>query len=435
MDSPSFWPAFWRGRGRWVIAGLVLALIVGWAVFGRGGGPAAPYRTQAVDRGEVVRAVTATGGLQPLVTVDVGSTVSGPVQAVLVDFNSQVKAGQVLAKIDPQSFQTRTQQLDASLAQADADLAVANADWERYKRLGDAGFASPQLLNQKRAVLDKARAAVAVARAQLASARVDFDRTFIRSPVDGVVVDRKVEPGQSVAASFQAPVLFVIAQDLSKLQAEISVDEADIGEVREGLPVRFTVDAFPGEEFEGAVSQVRKQGVQTSGVVSYTVIVEAENRGGRLLPGMTANAEIIVESKANVLRLPNAALRFRPADPKLLAQAEALRGPRGERRASPGSAQAQGARASGEGQAAARRARTTSAVVWVLREGKPAAVAVRLGVASDSQTEIIDGLNEGDQVIVGGGPQPKKGAPGQAGGSSGGGPSGGGPPGMRIRGA
>lgn len=386
-----------RRRMIWGAAAIAVAAVVGWALLGRGGPPAEPYRTQVVDRGDVVRAVTATGGLQPLVTVDVGSTVSGPVKSVEADFNAQVKAGQVLARLDPQTFQTRVQQLEASLTQAQADFAVAQADWDRYERLGAAGFASPQLLAQKRAALDKGRASVAVARAQLASAQVDLDRSVIRSPVDGVVVDRKVEPGQSVAASFQAPTLFVIARDLSKLQAEIAVDEADIGEVREGLPVRFTVDAFPGEDFTGSVSQVRKQGAQASGVVSYTVIVQAENPGGRLLPGMTANAEILVEERRGVLRLPNAALRFRPGDPKVATKAEALRGA--------------GARA----------------IIWVLKDGAPDPVAVRLGVASDAQTEVLEGLKEGDAVVIGGGPALK----GKGGGIPGGPP----PGGPRLRGA
>lgn len=396
-----------RRRIIWGAVAIAAVALVGWGVFGRGGPPVEPYRTQPVDRGDVVRAVTATGGLQPLVTVDVGSTVSGPVKSVDADFNAQVKAGQVLARLDPQTFQTRVQQLEASLTQAQADFAVAQADWDRYERLGAAGFASPQLLAQKRAALDKARASVAVARAQLASAQVDLDRSVIRSPVDGVVVDRKVEPGQSVAASFQAPTLFVIARDLSKLQAEIAVDEADIGEVREGLPVRFTVDAFPGEDFTGAVSQVRKQGAQASGVVSYTVIVEAENRGGRLLPGMTANAEILVEERRNVLRLSNAALRFRPGDPKVAAKADAVRDATRGR----GDAGGEGARA----------------MVWVLRDGAPEPVAVRLGVASDAQTEVLEGLKEDDQLVIGGGPALK----GKGGGIPGGPP----PGGPRLRGA
>jgi HlyD family secretion protein len=313
---------------------------LGWFLT-RDGGDAEPYRTAPVDRGEIVRAVSATGQLQPLVSVDVGSTVSGLVQSVDVDFNAQVKKGQVLARIDPETFLQRMRQLQAGVTQAHAQAAQARAELGRYERLAKEGFASEQLLLQQQTALTSANASVSLAVAQLASAQVDLDRTTIRSPVDGVVVDRQVDPGQSVAASFQAPVLFVIAQDLSQLEAAITVDEADIGEVREAMPVRFTVDAFPDETFEGRVAQVRKQGVAASGVVSYTVIVRAENRGGRLLPGMTANAEIVVEQKQDVLRVANGALRFTPADPELAAKAKALGKSGDQARASGGGALAQ----------------------------------------------------------------------------------------------
>lgn len=319
-----------RLRSKPVTSGVaaLAALLVLWFIFGRGDKDEDPYRTAAVDRGEILRAVSATGQLQPLVTVSVGSTVSGPVKTVEVDFNSQVKANQILARIDPQSFETKVTQLRASVNQAQANLAAAQADFSRYNMLAKEGFASEQLMTQQRTNVKVAQASVATAVSQLSAAQIDMDRTIIRSPVDGVVVSRQVDPGQSVAASFQAPVLFQIAQDLSQLEAAITVDEADIGDVREGQAVSFTVDAFPGEEFEGKVVQLRKLGVATSGVVSYTVMVEASNPRGRLLPGMTANAEIIIESKDDVLRVPNAALRFKPADEKLQAQADKLRGAR-----------------------------------------------------------------------------------------------------------
>lgn len=317
-----------RLRNKPVTSGVtaLAVLLVLWFLFGRGDKDETPYRTAAVDKGEILRAVSATGQLQPLVTVSVGSTVSGPVKTVDVDFNSQVKANQVLARIDPQSFETKVTQLRASVNQAQANLASAQADFSRYTMLAKEGFASEQLMTQQRTAVKVAQANVATAASQLSAAQIDLDRTVIRSPVDGVVVSRQVDPGQSVAASFQAPVLFQIAQDLSQLEAAITVDEADIGDVREGQAVQFTVDAFPGEEFEGKVVQLRKLGVATSGVVSYTVMVEASNPRGRLLPGMTANAEIIIERKEDVLRVPSAALRFKPADEKLQAEADKLRG-------------------------------------------------------------------------------------------------------------
>jgi HlyD family secretion protein len=314
-----------RGLNRtWLIGGGAFIVLLGaWMMFG-GKEDEDPYRTAPIDRGAITRVVSATGTLQPLVSVNVGSTVSGPVLSVEADFNSRVRAGQVLARLEPTTFEQRITQAQANLSSAQAQYAVANADFTRYQRLEAAGFASEQLMSQQRAARDSARAVVSQANASLAAARTDLERSIIRSPIDGLVVDRQVNPGQSVAASFQAPTLFVIAQDLSRLQANITVDEADIGEVRQGMPVRFTVDAFPDAEFEGRVSQVRQQGVDTNGVISYTVVVESENPGGRLLPGMTANAEIIIEQTEDVMRLPNAALRFRPADPEIAARGQAM---------------------------------------------------------------------------------------------------------------
>lgn len=486
-------PGLLRGRNLALTGGGAAIVLFGAWMLLKGDGDAEPYRTQAVDRGAIVRVVSATGTLQPLVSANVGSTVSGPVQDVLVDFNSQVRAGQVLARLDPTPFQQRIVQAQASLAQAQAQAAVADSDYQRYVLLQQRGFASEQLMAQQRAARDTARAAVAQAAAQVATARTDLQRSVITSPIDGVVVDRQVNVGQSVAASLQAPTLFIIAQDLSRLQANITVDEADIGDVREGMAVRFTVDAFPDRQFEGRVSQVRQQGVAESGVVSYTVVVEAENPGRQLLPGMTANAEIVLEEREDVLRLANNALRFRPADEALAARGQAL--------ASEGSSAGGGQRQRGEGgqrgqrgveqltetleltpaqqetarnafqnamqnagsggdrrammrqvrEAALREIEPTlnerqrellaqmrqgggpraevrrQAVVWVLRNNRPVPVQVEIGVADNGYTLVHSGLNEGDQVIVGGGPQAQGGQQQQRG------PMGGG--GMRIRGA
>lgn len=499
-------PALLRGRNLFIVGGGLAAVLAIWMIFGQGGDEA-PYRTAEVDRGAITRVVSATGTLQPLVSANVGSTVSGPVQEVLVDFNSQVRAGQVLARLDPTPFQQRIVQAQAQLAQAQAQAAVANSDYQRYTLLQQRGFASEQLMAQQRAARDTARAAVAQAAAQVATARTDLDRSVIRSPIDGVVVDRQVNVGQPVAASLQAATLFVIAQDLSRLQANITVDEADIGEVNEGMAVRFTVDAFPEREFEGRVSQVRQQGVAESGVVSYTVVVEADNPGRQLLPGMTANAEIVLEQRENVLRVPNTALRFRPADEQLVARGQALmQGEAGARRRGGGEAQAQaqaggertqrgggqsargvgqlaetlelteeqqararalfeqaGASRSGGGdrRAARRQLRDQvireleptftprqrelleqmragngprqevrqQAVVWVLRNTKPEPVLVEIGVADNANTLLHGGLQEGDVLITGGGPQGERQQRGNMGVSPGG------PGGARIRGA
>lgn len=507
-------PGLLRGRSLFITGGAaLLVLLVGWNIFS-GDSDAEPYRTAPVDRGSITRVVSATGTLQPLVSANIGSTVSGPVAEVLVDFNSQVRAGQVLARLDPTPFQQRIVQAQASLSQAQAQLAVAESDYQRYVLLQQRGFASEQLMSQQRAARDSARAAVAQASAQVGAARTDLERSVIRSPIAGVVVDRQVNVGQPVASSLQAATLFVIAQDLSRLQANITVDEADIGFVQEGQAVRFTVDAFPEREFEGRVSQVRQQGVAESGVVSYTVVVEADNPGRQLLPGMTANAEIVLEQRDDVLRLPNTAMRFRPADTDLIAEGQALMGGGGDRRGRSGEAQAQtrgdgggpgvrqgrgqGQRGRGVAQIAeqlqltdAQRAAAQTAfenaiatmprgegggdrragmrrireqviraieptlnpqqqqllaqmrsgagapreirqqaIVWVLRNRQPAPVLVEIGVADNGYTLLHEGLNEGDEVIIGGGPRAEDGAASPFGGGRG---RGGG--GVRIRGA
>jgi HlyD family secretion protein len=491
-------PGVLRGRSLWLIVGGLLAALALWLMF-KGAGGAHPYRTAAVDRGSIMRAVSATGTLQPVISANVGSTVSGPVKTVEVDFNSQVRVGQVLARIDPAPFEQRVVQMRASLAQAQAQYATASADYQRYEALNRAGFASPQLMEQQRAARDTAAAAVQGARANLASAQTDLARSVIRSPINGVVVDRQVNVGQSVAASFQAATLFVIAQDLSRLQANIAVDEADIGELHQGQEVQFTVDAFPDREFEGQVSQVRQQGVSDQGVVTYTVVVTADNPDRRLLPGMTANASIIIERRDNVLRILNTALRFRPSDPALAARGQALAASAqaaGQRNGQAGGQRnggrmlqqltqsleltpVQQARAQQAAQAAMqsapplgedatqadrraalrrmreavlsaleptltahqrqllqqmqqsftqRREVRNQAVVWVLRGNTPTPVQVTIGIADDTHTLVYSGLNEGDQVIIGGGPP----APAQRSATPFGGPRGGAA--VRVRG-
>src|SRR5436190_8961725 len=288
--------------------------------------PKDPYRFASVERGDITRSVSASGSLQALITVDVGSQISGQVTKVMVDFNDPVKAGQVLAILDPQTYQSRVAQGqadvlagEASVRQQQATLANAEADYNRKKTLVDQGWNAPSTLDLATSALRSAQANVAAARARviqsqaaLRAQRTDLGRTTITSPIDGIVVDRKVEPGNTVAASLQAPVLFTIAQDLSKVEVKISVDEADVGSVQEGQTVRFTVDAFPDDNFQGIVTQVRKQPTTEQNVVAYTVIAEADNPQGKLLPGMTANADIVIDTHRNVMKVPAAALRWSP---------------------------------------------------------------------------------------------------------------------------
>lgn len=319
--------AFRLNRNAWIGLGLVALLIaafVGWQM--RPKPEKDPYRFTTIEQGDITRSVSASGTLQALVTVDVGSQISGQVTRVLADFNDQVRAGQTLAILDPQTYQSRVAQSQADIAagqagvrQAQATLANAQADFDRKKTLVDQGWYSASTLDQATAALRTAQANVAAAqarvnqsRAALRSQQADLGRTTIVAPIDGIVVDRKVEPGNTVAASLQAPVLFTIAQDLSKVEVRISVDEADVGQVQEGLAVRFTVDAFPDDSFEGVVTQVRKQPTTEQNVVAYTVIAEADNPQRKLLPGMTANADIVIETRRNVMKVASAALRWSP---------------------------------------------------------------------------------------------------------------------------
>ncbi len=354
-----------------VIAGAALAVasVVVVASMADGGNREnSGYRLATVDRGPVVKSISSTGTLRAVVTVLVGSQVSGQIVELPADFNSQVQAGQVIARIDPATFESRVRQAEAELAvtlanvvqrraaldRATADLrssdaqvasartrvAEAKNELQRKQSLLQREFASQAQVDTARtgreaavaafgaalANVEARRAQVAMAEADiltadaqvmqreasLSNAQVDLDRTFIRSPVDGVVIERKVDIGQTVAASLQAPDLFTIAQDLRDMQVEVSVDESDIGQVSEGLKAKFDVYAFPGEEFEGKVKQVRLAPDVVQNVVTYKVIVAAQNPDQRLLPGMTANVEIIAGESDGALRIPNAALRFVP---------------------------------------------------------------------------------------------------------------------------
>lgn len=309
-----------------VLLALIIAGVVAWQM--RSKAPKDPYRTAAVEQGDLTKTVSASGTLQALVTVEVGSQISGQIKQVLVDFNDVVVKGQVMAILDPQTYVSRVRQSQAnvnvsgaSLKQAQANAAKAKADYDRAKFLFDKGITAQAALDTAKAAhlvalanVEAARAAISQSQAAMSINQLDLGRTTIVAPIAGIVVDRQIEPGQTVAASLSAPILFKIAQDLSKLEVKITVDEADIGQVREGQAVKFTVDAFPDDTFEGLVTQVRKQPETSANVVAYIVLAEAENPGGKLMPGMTANADIVVERRRNVVKVPAAALRWKPVD-------------------------------------------------------------------------------------------------------------------------
>ena len=345
-----------------VIAALaVLALAAFFILRGHGRAADGQYEveTSAVSRGDVARIVSASGAVRALTTVEVGSQLSGQVVELYADYNSRVKKGQLIARIDPQTFATRVLQAkadllsananvavqQASIAKAKATLAQAQKDYARQKALLAQDAISQALFDATERALAVAKADVSLAKAQynsalasksqreaaLETAQVDMRRTYIRSPIDGVVIERVIDLGQTVAASFAAPVLFRIAQDLGDIRIDAAVVEADIGGINEGDPVTFSVDAYPDDVFSGTVEQVRLASTEVQNVVTYTVVIAARNPDLKLLPGMTANVEITADKRENVLRLPSATLRFKPPKngPPVLGASSAGSGGRG----------------------------------------------------------------------------------------------------------
>ncbi|MFN9092167.1 MAG: efflux RND transporter periplasmic adaptor subunit [Alphaproteobacteria bacterium] len=320
----------WRRRALLLLAGVLILAVLGLGLRSCRPSPdATPYRTAPVESGAVIQTVSASGMIEALVTVEVGSQISGQILSIMADFNDRVRAGQVLAELDPQTYQSRLRLGQAEVAageaavrQAEAQAQQARQELVRRRALAAQGYLSEAGLEAAEAqartsaaALEAARARVEQSRANLRATEVDLSRTRILSPIDGVVVFRAIEPGQTVAASFQAPVLFRIARDFDRVKVRISVDEADIGGVREGQAVTFTVDAYPDQVFDGVVTQVRKQPFSEQNVIAYTVMAEAQNTGGRLLPGMTANADIVIQRRNAVLKVPIAALRWQPPVP------------------------------------------------------------------------------------------------------------------------
>lgn len=411
--------AWWRRWLKWLVLGIVVLVLIVLALRYFGGTAAGQYVTQPVKRGALQVTVSATGRLAPINQVEVGSELSGLVTKVVVDVNDRVTAGQPLALVDPSRFADTVRQSEALLvanqgavALAEATLAQDRAQLDRQEavfRLSGGKVPSDTDLATARAEFGRAKAAlasavanVAAARAVVSSDRTNLTKTVIRSPVNGVVLTRQIEPGQTVAASFNTPTLFVIAQDLSQMKLPVAVDEADVGEVAQGQQATFTVDAFPGESFPATISRVdlgsnltatttTTTTTTTSQVVSYNANLTVANPTLRLRPGMTATAEIITRARPDVLLVPNAALRFKPADTAASTGGFAST-IIPHRTHGTGSAQSQGA-------AHGRGARQT---VYVLENGVPKAVEIQTGVTNGTMTEVVGGaLATGMQVITG----------------------------------
>jgi HlyD family secretion protein len=387
----------------WIAAVVVVAAGAFFLIGGRHKAEA-KYRTAKVEKGSVTQTVSATGTLSAVTTVKVGSVVSGNVAALHADFNKQVKKGDLLAELDPAPFQDRLAQVRAGLEKAKVDERNAGISLRRQKALWDEKLAAQADLDQAQANFDSAAAASNQAKASLAQAETDLRNSRITAPIDGVVVDRQYDVGQPVAASFTAPTIFTIAQDLTKMQVSADVSESDIGMCKVGQPVRFTVDAFPEETFRGKIAQIRLNATVNQNVVTYPVIIEVDNADLALRPSMTANVSIDVASARDVLRVPNAALRWKPEEAAAAPAASA--GASAEERAArgsgtgPGGAARQMDRTSGGGKA--RRAGQT---VYTLPPGEspaPQAVEIRSGITDGRYTQVASGaLKEGDTVIVG----------------------------------
>jgi HlyD family secretion protein len=398
----------------WGVLVLVLALAGGTAYWlkRRSAKPKVQWETTAVDRGRITARVTATGTLSALVTVQVGSQVSGSILKLYADFNSTVKKGQVVAKIDPRLFQATLENARANYAQAKATLhkdevqaQFAGRQFQRQGNLAKAKLIAPSDFDTAEsnagstlAQVEADRANVKQAMAVLHLAEVNLALTNIISPTDGTVISRNVDVGQTVAASLQAPVLFVIAEDLRKMQVDTSVAEADVGKLRAGMGATFSVDAFPGEPFKGTVRQIRNAATTVQNVVTYDAVIDVDNSDLKLRPGMTANVTFVFANKDDVLRVTNAALRFRPSPE--LSSALKLEVPQGRR--SDGAAG--GPAGSGGPTRAGGTAKGTEAperrTVWVLRNDVPSPVRIKTGTTDGSKTEVVDGpLQAGDVVI------------------------------------
>lgn len=423
-----------------VVAALVLAAGGVWWYTQKQSGDAVQYRTSKMERGSLQASVSASGAVNPVTQVSVGTQVSGQIKELYVDFNSEVKAGQLIALIDPETFEyrVRSAQADvdsaralvltaqanvassrAQVSRAKLDLGEAQRDLERQQMLADKQFVTQSVADKARALVGTSSEAVKVAEAQLAvtnaqvksaeanvaqresslaQARIDLARTKITSPVNGIVIKRSIEKGQTVAASLQAPELFVIAQNLQDMQVDASIDESDIGRIRTGQKATFTVDAFAGQTFEGEVRQVRKAAQNVANVVTYVAVIGFSNSGGRLLPGMTANVRVVTEARENVLKVPNAALRMKIAGVEPAINTPAMAQKRDEK---------EGAKS-----AAASRQSTRGRLYLQGTDGKPKVYNVRLGISDGTSTELLAPPNaahspdaselvEGAAVIIG----------------------------------
>lgn len=367
-----------------LIIGLLAVTVLGagvlfWVRGSQSNGPS--WVTAAVDRGEIVQRVAANGTLNPVVLVNVGTQISGTVIRLHTDFNKPVKAGQLLAELDPSNLEAQIRQTEASLASARANFELVSSVLKRNEQLKRNGFVSDGALDSVRKDVAAASAQVAQLEAQLARDQTNLGYSRIRSPIDGIVVNRGIDVGQTVAASFQTPTLFQIARDLTQMQIDTSVAEADVGGISPGQPVRFTVDAFREQEFTAKVRMVRLNPTTQQNVVTYNVVIDVHNQSGLLLPGMTAQVSILTNRQENVLRIPAGALRFRPPTEPVKPPGTPV--PNGK-----------------ADQAKAKSVAVNPRVYLVGADGKLQAREIKVGVSDGRYVQVLEGLEAGEAVVT-----------------------------------
>jgi len=389
-------------RKRVVIAVAVLAAVaVAVAVVKRKDDtvPPSQYRSTVVDRGAINQTVTATGTINPVALINVGSQVSGTVAELNADFNDRVKKGQVLLKLEPTIFNAQVRQAEANIASARASLRLAQATFERNEQLVAQNFLSGLALDQSKREMQVAQANLTLAQAQHDRARADLNNSVIRSPIDGVVIKRTIDLGQTVAASFNTPNLFQIAQDLTKMQIDTSVSEADVGQLKDGLPARFVVDAYPDREFAATMRQFRLAPNVVQNVVTYNVVLDVDNVDELLKPGMTAQVRLVVANRPDVLRIPTTALRFRLSEEE--QEAERKR----NKDAKPGAVAAAPPPAPvKDDDIAFRNASDTTRMFKIYKldaMNHPQPVDIRAGLSNFRYTEVVSGdIKPGDRVVT-----------------------------------
>jgi len=375
----------------WIVAvGLIMAAAVAWLYVRHKRAEPVSFKTAVAGRGELMQQVTATGTLNPVVNVTVGSQVSGRISKLNVDYNSIVTSNEVIAEIDPSTYEAATEQADADLANAKANLELQQVEYKRSSDLFTNKLISGSDFDTALANLHEAEAMVKIKQASLSNALVNLNYCKILSPVNGVVISRAVDLGQTVASSFNTPTLFQIANDLTKMQIDSNVSEADVGGVIEGQSVDFTVDAYPNRTFHGSVRQVRNSPTTVNNVVTYDAVISVTNADYKLKPGMTANVSVIVAQRADALNVPNSALRFRPPDDVTILSNTVAE-------TAPATNQITG----GQHGKGGRNMRAVYVLEGDERTPILKRVPVKTGITDGIYTEITDGLNEGDKVVIG----------------------------------